>query len=87
MVCVCVCACACVSMCVCTCVRVRACCACMSVYVLMCTREVHELAVSVHKVVIFSRVPVTPDILDRNRQFVDLPRVCVSVSHCLRVSV
>ncbi len=38
------------------------------------TREVHELAVSVHKVANFSRVPETPEILDRNRQFVDLPR-------------
>ncbi len=36
------------------------------------TREVHELAVSVHKVAIFSRVPETQEILDRNRQFVDL---------------
>ncbi len=39
-----------------------------------CTREVHELAVSVHKVAIFSRVTGTQKILDRNRQFVDLPR-------------
>ncbi len=39
------------------------------------TREVHELAVPVHKVAIFSRVPETPEILDRNRQFVDLPHL------------
>ncbi len=30
------------------------------------TREVHKMAVSVHKVAIFSRVPETPEILDRN---------------------
>ncbi len=38
------------------------------------TREVHKMAVSVHKIAIFSAVPETPEILDRNRQFVDLPR-------------
>ena len=35
------------------------------------------MAVSVRKVAIFSRVPETPEILDRNRQFVDLPRINV----------
>ena len=37
------------------------------------------MTVSVHKVAIFSRVPETLEILDRNRQFVDLPRTTISV--------